>query len=383
MPPFQKRKFQIKEEIKFQRLIIAFHAIILHWYKTRSLFWPPQMEEYFSSSIPMEKTGKIFRRSIYTFLSNYQYFTTVALVAFPFSASILLSQSQSLVHYSSLLPPIHNRLQSLVYAAGLPPSSDFFTILSLKLSQTITSTILVLPFTLSFLLVAKASIIHALTQQKLSPQLKISSFISLYNPILLTKICNSLVILSANATSFSILSVAFNTLEYFNLLSSPKSVLFLSAAGAVLYSIILANALIICNLALVLSGMEKSGGYISILKACVMIRGRNSTAITLALPLNMALAAIEALFQYRVMGAYSHKGFPTSSMVLEWMFIAYLYSIFIVLDTVISCVFFKSCKTAFRTEDDDESRYYYQIEISKEDDCNSFTNVKTLEEFSL
>lgn len=336
------------------------------------------MEEYFSS-IPMEKTGKIFRRSIYTFLSNYQYFTTVALLAFPFSASILLSQS--LVHYSSLLPPIHNRLQSLFYAAGLPPSSEFFTILSLKLSQTITSSIIVLPFTLSFLLVAKASIIQALTQQKLSPpQLKISSFTSLYKPILHTKICNSLVILSANATSFSILSVAFNTLEYFNLLSSPKSVLFLSAAGAVLYSIILANALIICNLALVLSGMEKSGGYISILKACVMIRGRNSTAISLALPLNMALAAIEALFQYRVMGAYSHTGFPTSSMALEWMLIAYLYSIFIVLDTIISCVFFKSCKTAFRIEDDQESRYYYQIEISKEDDCTSFTNVKTLEE---
>lgn len=85
----------------------------------------------------------------------------------------------------------------------------------------------------------------------------------------------------------------------------------------------------------------------SILKACELIRGRNSTALSLALPLNMALAAIEGLFQYRVVGAYNYKtGNPTSAMALEWMLIAYLYCIFIVLDTIVSCVFYKSCKAA-------------------------------------
>lgn len=324
----------------------------------------------------MEKAGKIIRRSIYTFLSNYQYFTSAALLAVPFSASLLLSQA--LVPYLSLLPTVQNRLQALFYAAGFPPSSEFFTILSLKLSQTITSSILVLPFTLSFLLIAKASIIQALNHpQKPSPQLKLPSFISLYSPLLHTQFCNSLFVLSANATCFTILFVAFNIFDGFDLLSSPKSILFSSATAAVVYSIILANALIISNLALVLSGMERSGGYISILKACVLIRGRNSTALSLALPLSMALAAVEALFQYRVVGAYSRTGFPTCSMALEWMFIAYLYSIFIVLDTIVGCLFFKSCKTAFLIEDQ-ACRYSYRIEIAElEDHCSSLANVKT------
>jgi hypothetical protein len=78
--------------------------------------------------------------------------------------------------------------------------------------------------------------------------------------------------------------------------------LFLSAA-AVVYSIILANVIIICNLALVISGMERFGGYLAILKACVMIRGRASTALSPTLAVNIALAGVEALFQYRIVRA--------------------------------------------------------------------------------
>ncbi|KAK1357699.1 Actin-binding FH2 protein [Heracleum sosnowskyi] len=327
----------------------------------------------------METTGKIIRSSIYIFLSNYHYFTISAILALPFSASVLLSQA--LVPPSSLLPPIQIRLQSLLSAAGLPPSSEFFDILSLKLSQTITSTILVLPFTFSFLLIAKASIIKALSQQKPSPPLKISSFISILSPIFSTQIWTSLLILSANATSFSILSIAFNCLDVYKLLTTSTSLVLFSAAAAIIYSIILANAFVISNLALVFSGMEAKGGYISILKACILIKGRNSKAISLALPLNLALAAIEALFLYRAAVVFSSNQYPNFSMTLEWIVIAYLYSIFIVLDTIISCMFFKSCKTAFLVEDQG-NRYSHCIDISegKQDHMISCANLKSVEE---
>ncbi|KAL8098110.1 uncharacterized protein LOC141685221 [Apium graveolens] len=329
------------------------------------------------SSFVMEGTSKIIRSSVYIFLSNYLYFTISALFAFPFSATILITQA--LVPYTSLLPPIQNRLQALLYAAALPPSSQFFNILSLKLSQTITSSILVLPFAFSFLLIAKASIIKALSQKPSTPP-KIYSIIPILSSIFSTQIYNSLLLISVNATSITIISIAFNCLNVFNLLSTPTSLLLFSAAAAILYSIFLANALIISNLALVSSGMETEGGYMSIIKACVLIRGRNSKAISLALPLNIALAAIEALFQYRVVAAFSSTGFPTFSMTLEWLLIAYLYSIFIVLDTIVSCMFFKSCKTAFNVEDQESSISHY-IDISQEDQeyIISFSKLKTVE----
>ncbi|XP_059638738.1 uncharacterized protein LOC132281012 [Cornus florida] len=328
------------------------------------------MEEY--PSIPMERTGKIIRRAIYIFLQNYQYFTTTAaLLAFPFSASILLSQA--LIPSSSLLSLLHSLLSSLFHAAGFPPSSQLFTILTVKLSQTTASSILALPFTLSSLIVAKASVIQALNHHKPSPPPSFSSFLSLYKPIIITQICNSILILAANAACFSLTVFAFNCLECLGF-SSPNSILFVSATGAILYSVIIANAIIVCNLALVSSGMERCGGRVAILKACALIRGRTGTTLSLSVSVNMAMAAVEALFQYRVVGAYRHAKNPTSSMALEGIFIAYLNSIVIVLDTIVSCVFLRSCKTTCQI--DEESKYYYQIEIQKQE-ANNLVKFKT------
>lgn len=320
------------------------------------------------------------RRSIYTFLQQYQFFTsTAAFLVLPFSLSILLSQA-FLPFSSSLLPIIHDRLQSLFAAAGFPPSSQFFTILNLKLSQTISSSIFTLPFTISFLLIAKACIIQALNHNKPGFPPSFSSSMSLYCPVLITYVWNSLLILSANATAFSVLFIAFNCVEGFGYLS-PTFLLFLSAVAAILYSIILANSLIICNLALVSSGMERCGGHIAILKACVMIRGRTSAALSLALPVNLALAAVEALFQYRIVRAYHLSGRPRSSMALEGLFIAYMYSLLVVLDTIVSCIFFKTCKTdCWSRRGEDGTHYSYPIEIAGEGDRKAFENTIISEE---
>ncbi|XP_071904045.1 uncharacterized protein [Coffea arabica] len=328
---------------------------------------------------PMANTVRIMRRSIYTFLQKYQFFTTTAaLLAFPFAALVLLSEAS--IPSSSLLQVIQKRLQSLFNAAGFPRSSEFFFILNLKLSQTIATSFVVVPFTLTFLLFAKAFIIQFFCNHKPTAEPKFSSFLSLYSPLFLTQICNMLVIISANATCFCLLFFAFNCLDGLGLLN-PKMLLLFSATGAVLYSIILANTLIICNLGLILSGIENTGGYIAILKACVLIRGRSATALSLALPINMALAAIEALFQYRVVRAYHHAESPVSSIVFEGMFIAYLYSVLLVLDTVVGCVLYRSCKASIQIDQENGYSHSYLIEFEDED-VNYFAKSKALDDFA-
>ncbi|OVA08827.1 hypothetical protein BVC80_8803g21 [Macleaya cordata] len=328
-------------------------------------------------SIPMERTGKIIRRSIHTYLKNYQYFTsTTALLIFPVSVAILLSQA-IIPSSSFLLPTIYTRLESIFYAAGFPESSQFFSILNLKLSQTICSSIFTLPFTLSFLLFAKSSIIKALHHQNPSLRPSFSSIFPLCYPLLLTHLCNSFVILAANASALAILFLTFNSIDAFGV-SSPSFLLFLSATGAVLYSVILAHTIITCNLALIVAGMENCGGYLAILKACVLIRGRSSTTLLLALPFNLGLAAVEALFQYRVVRLSLLSDKFSSSMAFEGLVIAYLYSILILLDTITTCEFFKSSKSNYRM--DLEDKYYYLIELLPEEDSGAFTNSKNLEE---
>ncbi|KAF1875609.1 hypothetical protein Lal_00006239 [Lupinus albus] len=294
----------------------------------------------------MEKvSAKILRKSIHSFLQNYHYFTSTAVfLAFPFSASILLSQALATDSSSTILPQIYTRLKALFDAAGFPSSSQLFTILNLKVSQTITSSIFSLPFTLTFLLFAKACTIQALKNHKPSLPPSFNSILSLYKPLLQTYICNCFLILSANATAFCLMFLVFSCIEGLGY-NSPTCLFFMSACGAILFSVILANALVICNMAIALSGMEGHGGYLSILKACVLIKEKTSIALFLALPVNLALAAIEALFHFRVVRTYHMAGKEWPCVALEGIFIAYLYSIFIILDTIVSCMFYKSFKT--------------------------------------
>ncbi|KAK8657705.1 hypothetical protein V6N13_035932 [Hibiscus sabdariffa] len=323
------------------------------------------------------QSNVIMRRSIYTFLQNYHYFTTTAaILAFPYSLSILLSQFS--VPYSPLLPAIHAHLEAMFMVAEFPPSSKLFNVLGFKISQTLSSSIFALPFTLSFFLLSKASVIRLLKRHNpTSPPPSFSSILPLYKPLLSTFVWNLFLLLAANSTAFSILFFGFFS-------SSPNWVTFMSAAGAVVYSIILANAIIVCNLALVCSGMEKSGGYMAILKACVLIKGRTLTALALAVPGNLALAAIEALFHYRVVSrTYGGAGggdFNGFWMGLEGVLIAYLYSILVVFDSVVNSMFFKSCKTGGLV-DDQEGRCCYQIEIVADKDGNGYVKLKNIEEF--
>ncbi|CAI9112038.1 OLC1v1012408C1 [Oldenlandia corymbosa var. corymbosa] len=272
------------------------------------------MEEH--SRIPMGKTVRILRRSVYTFLQKYQSFTTTAaILALPYAALVLLSESA--IPSSALLQGIHNRLQSLFDAAGFPRSSDFFAILNIKLSQTIATSYLIFPFIFTFFLFTKAFVIHTLSNnRKPVSRTPFAFFNSLFGPLFYTQICNMILMISANATCFCILFIAFNCADGLGLVN-PKTLLIFSATGAVLYSIVLANSLIICNLALIVSGMENSSGYIAILKACVLIRGRTATALSLALPVNLALAALEALFQYRIIRAIHESESPFHPLFLK------------------------------------------------------------------
>ncbi|KAL1553461.1 hypothetical protein AAHA92_14134 [Salvia divinorum] len=302
----------------------------------------------------MAKT--IIRRSIFTFLKNYQHLTsTPTLLLLPFAVSALLAPA--LVSSSRLLPLVHSRLTSLFLAAGVPPSSPLLNLLSLKLSQTILALLFLSPFLYSSLLLAKAAVIRSLHHNNNNN--------TLFKPLLITQLCNTLIILAANATSFFLIAIFFNCLDVLGL-SSPSSSILLSAVGVMLYSFILAHVYIICNLALVSSAMEKHSGFMAIIKAWLVIKGRSATALSLALPINLGLAAIEALFQYRVVRGYN-RGLNQSAILVEGMLIAYLYGLTLILDTVVGCLFWTSCKRDHHI--DQEFSYIIEIHVNGEELC--------------
>ncbi|KAF9672827.1 hypothetical protein SADUNF_Sadunf11G0084700 [Salix dunnii] len=71
----------------------------------------------------------------------------------------------------------------------------------------------------------------------------------------------------------------------------------------------------------------------------------------------IALEGVEALFQHRIVRAYCHRGETPESLLIisEGTLIIYEYLILVVFDTIISCIFFKSCKaTSYRINQQDQ-----------------------------
>lgn len=297
----------------------------------------------------MERAGKIIRRSIYTLLKDFDYFTTTpAILLLPFSACFLLSQS---LYQSS------PQTRSFFHAARI-------SFLNLNLCQLIFSYVFSLPLALTCLVIAKASIIQSLYHHQHTLSLFGSSFRSLYKSLVLTYLCNIFLIITMNMATFLVIWLASGLFKGLLGLSSNNRI-FMLAAAAVLY-MIFTNTMIICNLALVVAGMDDCTGCKAIRKACLLKRATNSMALLLALPINLGLASIEALFQYRIVRAYDHLlGRPSVYMVLEGLLIAYLFSLLIVLDTIACCLFIKSCASNFGREQVEIC--YIQIELVRED----------------
>ncbi|KAJ6738765.1 hypothetical protein OIU74_003690 [Salix koriyanagi] len=301
----------------------------------------------------MEKAAKILRRSVHTLLKDFHYFTSIpAILLLPFSSSLLLSLS--FCQPSSLTQSIFQGKRISFPVLDLP--------------QMIFILVFSLPLALSSLALAKASIIQSLNHHKPVFSLFWSSSVSLcYKPLVLTCICSIILAITVNTTASLFLFEASSFFKGLLILSSINP--FFDLAAGIVFYMVLTNTMVICNLALVVAGTDNSTVYKSIHKACLLRKGTNSMALVLALPVNLGLAATEALFRYRVVRAYDHVfGRFSVSMVLEGLLIAYLFSLLVVLDTISSYLFIRNCDPHLGREG---AEICVQIKIVKDDNGTS------------
>ncbi|EES16218.1 hypothetical protein BDA96_08G155700 [Sorghum bicolor] len=302
------------------------------------------------------RATKVMRAAVSAFFAGYHCFTSVAaLLALPFSAAVLASEAMA--PSSGILRGVAARLRAVFAAAGFPPS-PFFALLEAKLSQTVFTFAATLPFALTFLLLAKACVAAMLRDDvddghrrrrrlavavaKLPP---CGAVARAYPAVVATHLLNAFLMLSANAAVFSLLLLAFGAADLLGL-TSHFWTLALSAAGAIVYSLAVGVATVVCNLAVVVAATEPGcAGHAAVLRACVAIRGRVSTALALALPTNLGMAAAEALFGLRVVAQRRKDGGRLAPGVAGEAFsIAYIHAICVVLEIIVSCMFYRSCK---------------------------------------
>jgi hypothetical protein len=299
-----------------------------------------------SSAATAWRAGKVLRAAVVAFFNGYNCFSPVAaLLALPFSAAVLASQAMA--PSSPALRGVSSRLREMFHAAGFPPSS-FFALLNGKLSQTVFTFAATLPFALTFLLLAKACVAGVLAPSPDPRRRRMSlpraaAVARAYPALIATHLFGSFVMLSANAAVFSLLFLAFGAADLLGF-TSHASTLALSAAGAIAYSVAVGVATVVCNLALVVAAMERGmAGHGAVLRACVLIRGSMPTALALALPTNLGMAAAEALFQLRVVSQRRKAGRLAPGVAGEAFSIAYIHALCVVLEIIVSCMFYRSC----------------------------------------
>jgi hypothetical protein len=302
-------------------------------------------------------TTRVMRAAVSAFFAGYHRFTSVAaLLALPFSAAVLASEAMA--PSSGALRAVAARLRSVFAAAGFPPS-PFFALLEAKLSQTVFTFAATLPFALTFLLLAKACVAAMLrlrdddASESPPPRRRRVAVAALppcaavaraYPAVVATHLLNAFLMLSANAAVFSLLLLAFGAADLLGLTSHVWT-LALSAAGAIVYSLVVGVATVVCNLAIVVAATEPGcAGHAAVLRACVAIRGRVSTALALALPTNLGMAAAEALFGLRVVAQRRRDGRLAPGVAGEAFSIAYIHAICVVLEIIVTCMFYRSCK---------------------------------------
>lgn len=279
----------------------------------------------------MEKASNIVRSSVHSFFTSYDTFASIATV-------LILPSSASTLLFSALTPSSSSSTFLQLIPARKPQIFDDFY---LKFSHTILSFLAALPFALTSLSLAKASIILAARELHHHKQssFPISSSFHLYRPLAITQLFNSFLILSANALLFLIISLLLSVAELLGFNSTG-----IIAIGITAYSTIIANVYVICNLSNIVVAMEDCKPREALIKAAMITRERAVVALSLALPTNLAMAATESVFRVRVMRPYYQNNQFDLSLMCEGFTITYMYSILMVLDIIINCCFYQSSK---------------------------------------
>ncbi|EPS68484.1 hypothetical protein M569_06284 [Genlisea aurea] len=288
-------------------------------------------------------TTKIMRKSIFLFLRNIHLFSSSpALLAVPYSAAVLLFPplvSSSSSSSAAVFPALRNRLDALS-----PP-------LARVLAVALVSSLFAFPLAISSLLLAKTRAVGVLKDEDGR---------SLPLPVLVAaQLCGSSLRWGVDAACLCALFVGSDLMDDLGF-SSRGMRIPIAGVGAVLYSILMSNACIVSNLSAIVCMCSEGGVLRSILGACRVGIG-GGAAIRLAMPMNVGLAGVEALFRYRVVRGYGERGGTADcSLVVEGMFIAYLYSLLLVLDTVVGFVLLKSFREG---EEEEDGRLYGGVKM--------------------
>ncbi|KAJ6810790.1 uncharacterized protein M6B38_104675 [Iris pallida] len=307
-----------------------------------------EMEPHAATSLPPMNALEILRETVRLLRSSpLPFLSALLLLLCPVSAALLSVEPLLLRHHVLRLS---RRLLLLLARSGLPVRHLLLHQLSHHLSGALLSSLLCLPLLLSLLLPARSLVsfsVASLLYSRSSAPFSLPRFLShlrrVYPRLLLTYALSSLLLLSLLLLFLAALAFACNSFSL--LLAYPPDLTIYPALLVLLvFSVIYAHLMIICNLAAVISVLEDaSSGLRALLCSVRLIEGQTQAGLLIFLGSTIGLAFVEGLFEHRVKTLSYGDG---SSRIWEGPLLVLMYSFVVLIDFMMSAVFYFTCRSS-------------------------------------
>ncbi|KAK4764936.1 hypothetical protein SAY86_026026 [Trapa natans] len=243
----------------------------------------------------------------------------------------------------SLPRRLSDRLMLLARSSGIP-LVPFVSKSCQKFSETVISSAICFPLYVTLLLLAKAAVAYAVdctySRKKAHSSKFFMLIMKIWGRVLSTYLWACMVIVGC-VIFFLVILVGVST-TFSALGSSDDFQLYMAVFEGLVFSVAFANAVIICNMAVVISVLEDISGLGALLRSSNLIKGRTQVGLMIFLGSTIGMAFIEGLFEHRVKNLSYGDG---SSRLWEGPLLVVMYSFLVLIDFMMTAVFYFSCKS--------------------------------------
>lgn len=263
-----------------------------------------------------------------------------ALLICPVSAVVL---SNVLVD-QSVMKRLTVRLLLVARSSGIP-LKPLVKSSCQRLSEMTLSATFCFPMYITFSLLSKVAIVYCVDCTYLRRKFDLFKFFSIilkiWKRLVITYMWVCMVIAGCLALFLVLLVVVCNI---FSIFGCPSNFIIYPAMGVgLVFSILFANAIIICNLAIVISVLEVVSGPQALLRSGVLIQGQTQVGLLIFLGSTIGMAFVEGLFEHRVKTLSYGDG---SSRMWEGPLLVIMYSFVVLIDSMMSAVFYFTCRSS-------------------------------------
>nr|GEX25569.1 son of sevenless [Tanacetum cinerariifolium] len=235
------------------------------------------------------------------------------------------------------------RLLLVAKSCGLPLSS-FVERFCFKFAESGVSAVMCFPLYITLLLISKAAVVYSVDctySRKMFDASKCYVIVrKIWKRILATYLLVCTVVIGS-LTLFLVLIAGVSSLLSVIGFTPDLNVYMVIIIG-LFFSVFFANAVIICDLSMVISVLEDVSGAEALLRSSVLIRGQTQVGLMIFLGSTIGMAFIEGLFEHRVKTLSYGDG---SSRIWEGPLLVVMYSFVVLINFMMSTVFYFSCKS--------------------------------------